>query len=83
MKIERIELFHLAIPLPKPFYPSATTSAAYGCCPGQRPPLDILSDAEAPMKILPTAKRVAKWMAYFGLACGVLYSFGGLIYDLL
>lgn len=35
------------------------------------------------MKILPTAKRVARWMAYVGLACGVLYSFGGLIYDLL
>ena len=35
------------------------------------------------MQILPTAKRVARWMAYVGLACGVLYSFGGLIYDLL
>ena len=35
------------------------------------------------MKILPTATRVAKWMAYLGLACGVLYSFGGLVVDLL
>lgn len=35
------------------------------------------------MKILPTAKWCAKWMAYLGLACGVLYSVGGLVYDLL
>ena len=35
------------------------------------------------MKILRTAGTVARWMAYLGLACGVLYSFGGLIADLL
>ena len=35
------------------------------------------------MKILPTAMKVATWMAYVGLVCGVLYSFGGLIVDLL
>jgi len=35
------------------------------------------------MKILPTAKRLARWMAYLGLACGVLYSVGGLVYDML
>lgn len=35
------------------------------------------------MKILPTAKKVARWGAYVGLICGVLYSFGGLVYDLL
>ena len=35
------------------------------------------------MKILPTATRLARWMAYLGLACGVLYSFGGLVIDLL
>lgn len=27
-------------------------------------------------------RRPARWMAYLGLACGVLYSFGGLAYDL-
>ena len=35
------------------------------------------------MKTLPTATRLAKWMAYLGLACGVLYSVGGLVTDLL
>ena len=35
------------------------------------------------MRALPTAKRLARWMAYVGLACGVLYSFGGLVVDLL
>ncbi|MFG1691509.1 hypothetical protein ACGF5M_05085 [Gemmatimonadota bacterium] len=35
------------------------------------------------MRILPTAMRGAKWMAYLGLACGVLYSVGGLVVDLL
>jgi hypothetical protein len=35
------------------------------------------------MKIVPTAFRVARWMAYLGLACGVLYSFGGLVVDML
>ncbi len=35
------------------------------------------------MKILPTAKRLAKWMAYLGLVCGVLYSVIGLVYDVL
>jgi hypothetical protein len=35
------------------------------------------------MKILPTATRLAKWMAYLGFVCGVLYSFGGLVIDLL
>lgn len=34
-------------------------------------------------KILHTAMRVAKWMAYLGLVCGVLYSVGGLVVDLL
>ncbi len=34
------------------------------------------------MQILPVAKRVARWMAILGLICGVLYSFGGLAYDL-
>jgi len=36
-----------------------------------------------PMKILPPAKLAAKWMAYVGLACGVLYSVGGFFVDLL
>lgn len=35
------------------------------------------------MKILPTAFKLAKWMTYLGLVCGVVYSFGGLVYDLL
>jgi hypothetical protein len=35
------------------------------------------------MKILPTATKVARWMAYLGLACGVLYSVGGLVIDVL
>jgi hypothetical protein len=35
------------------------------------------------MKILPTAIRVARWAAYLGLACGVLYSVGGLVVDML
>ena len=35
------------------------------------------------MKTLPTAMTLARWMAYVGLACGVLYSFGGVIVDLL
>lgn len=35
------------------------------------------------MKILPTATRLARWMAYFGLVCGVLYSVGGLVVDML
>ena len=35
------------------------------------------------MKILPTATSCAKWMAYLGFGCGVLYSFGGLIIDLM
>ena len=35
------------------------------------------------MKILPTAKRLARWTAWLGLGCGVLYSFGGLVIDLL
>ena len=35
------------------------------------------------MKILPTAARLAKWGAYLGLVCGVLYSFGGVVVDLL
>ena len=34
------------------------------------------------MKIRPTAFRCARWAAYAGLACGVLYSVGGLIIDL-
>lgn len=33
------------------------------------------------MKILPTATKVARWMVYLGLLCGVLYSFGGLVVD--
>ena len=33
------------------------------------------------MKILPVATRLARRMAYLGLVCGVVYSFGGLIYD--
>ena len=35
------------------------------------------------MKILPTAVRLARWGAYLGLVCGVLYSFGGVVVDLL
>ena len=35
------------------------------------------------MKILPTATRLARWMAYLGLVCGVLYSVGGLVVDVL
>lgn len=35
------------------------------------------------MKILPTATRLARWMAYLGLVCGVLYSVGGLVIDML
>jgi len=34
------------------------------------------------MKILSTATRLARWMTYLGLACGVLYSVGGLIVDM-
>lgn len=34
------------------------------------------------MTVVPTAKRAARWMAWLGLACGVLYSVGGLIIDL-
>jgi hypothetical protein len=32
---------------------------------------------------LPAAKKLARWMAYAGLVCGVVYSVGGLIYDAL
>jgi hypothetical protein len=35
------------------------------------------------MPALPTATRLARWLAYVGLACGVLYSVGGLIVDLM
>jgi len=35
------------------------------------------------MKILPTARRLARWGAYLGLVCGVLYSIGGVVVDLL
>jgi len=35
------------------------------------------------VKVLPTATRLAGWMAWLGLVCGVLYSFGGLVVDLL
>jgi len=35
------------------------------------------------MKIRPTATRFARWGAYVGLICGVLYSFGGVVVDLL
>lgn len=35
------------------------------------------------MKILSTAFKLAKWMAYLGLVCGVVYSVGGLVYDML
>ena len=35
------------------------------------------------MKILHTAIRFSVWMACLGLVCGVLYSFGGLVVDLL
>ena len=35
------------------------------------------------MEILPAATKLAKRMAYLGLAFGVLYSGGGLVYDLL
>ena len=34
------------------------------------------------MKILPAATLLARWSAYLGLFCGVLYSFGGFFYDL-
>lgn len=35
------------------------------------------------MEILPTAIRLGTWAAYLGLACGVLYSVGGLVADTL
>jgi hypothetical protein len=35
-----------------------------------------------PVNILPTAVKLARWMAWLGLACGVLYSVGGFLYDL-
>jgi hypothetical protein len=35
------------------------------------------------MKIVPTATKFARWGAYVGLFCGVLYSVGGLVVDLL
>ena len=35
------------------------------------------------MKIMPTAIRLARWMACLGLVCGVLYSVIGLVYDVL
>ena len=35
------------------------------------------------LKILPTATMLARWMAYLGLVCGVLYSVGGLVVDVL
>ena len=35
------------------------------------------------MKIRPTATRFARWGAYVGLICGVFYSFGGVVVDLL
>lgn len=35
------------------------------------------------MTVISTARRVARWMACLGLAFGILYSFGGLVYDLL
>lgn len=34
-------------------------------------------------RVLPTALTAARWMAWVGLACGILYAFGGLVYDLL
>lgn len=35
------------------------------------------------MKLLPTATKLAMWMACLGLVCGVLYSVGGLVIDVL
>lgn len=35
------------------------------------------------MEILTTATRLARWMAYVGLVCGVLYSVGGFFVDML
>lgn len=35
------------------------------------------------MKILSTATKLAKWMAHLGLVCGVFYSVGGLVVDML
>ena len=35
-----------------------------------------------PNNTLPKALKLARWMAWLGLACGVLYSVGGLFYDL-
>lgn len=34
------------------------------------------------MPVPPTAITGARWMAYVGLACGIVYSVGGLVYDL-
>ena len=34
------------------------------------------------MNVFPTATKLAKWMAYLGLVCGVLYSVGGFFFDL-
>ncbi|MBT7126436.1 MAG: hypothetical protein HN899_14920 [Gemmatimonadales bacterium] len=51
--------------------------------------LSLAEHSEAPdgpdphMKVLPTSMRFAKWSAYLGLVCGVLYSFGGVVVDLL
>ena len=35
------------------------------------------------MKILSSATMLARWMAYLGLVCGVLYLVGGLVIDML
>lgn len=34
------------------------------------------------MDILPTAMTLARWGAYLGLACGLIYAVGGFFYDL-
>ncbi len=34
------------------------------------------------MRAVSTAKKTAKWMAWLGLVCGVLYSVGGFFVDL-
>lgn len=35
-----------------------------------------------PKSTPPTALKLARWMAWLGLACGVLYSVGGFFHDL-
>lgn len=42
-----------------------------------------MTSDDAYKNVLAAGLRVAKWMAWIGLGCGVVYSVGGLISDLL